>query len=88
MNRRSFFGVVGCFATTIPLSVKPILPSHATVRLVRYVDPSLVGGVFNLVGVTNKPRKASQHYRNGEKLYRVEGNGLHLDVYADEIAAI
>ena len=88
MHRRLFFGVVGCLAGVLPFGVRAIPRNGEKVSLVRYVDSSLIGRTFTLVGAIEKPRNANEHYRNGEQLYRVAGHGLHLDVYADEIAAI
>jgi hypothetical protein len=88
MNRRLFFGVVGCFVGALPFGVRAIPPNGENVKLVRYVDSALIGRTFKLVSAIEKPRHANEHYRTGEQVYRVTGHGLHLDVYADEIAAI
>jgi hypothetical protein len=88
MNRRLFFGVVGCFAGLLPFGAKSIPPIGGNVRLISYVDAKLVGSTFRVLSPIQKPRKANEHYRNGEQLYRVVGHGRHLDVYADEIVAI
>lgn len=85
MDRRSFFGAACCLSSILLFDVKPLFPADSLVKLVRYVDPSLVGGVFKVVGVITEPKNANEHYRNGEQLYQVEANGLILDVYADEI---
>ena len=88
MNRRLFLSVVGCFAGVLSFGVKPSPVIGGNVRLVRYVDPSFVGSEFKIVEGIAKPQNANQHYRQGEQLYRIVGNGWQLDVYADEIVAI
>ncbi|MCC7339191.1 MAG: hypothetical protein IT422_29205 [Pirellulaceae bacterium] len=88
MNRRSFFSVVGCFLGSLSLRAKEAATFGDSVRLVKYVDKSLVGMSCRFVGPIPAPSNTNEHYRRGGQLYRVCGDGLCLDVYADEIANI
>lgn len=58
------------------------LPSRA--RVVKYVDPKFIGQVFRVTGERYVDGR-NQHYRRGVPCVILEGNGVVLHAYRDEI---
>lgn len=86
MNRRLFLCSLGLLLNLTPATSRPAV--GGTVRLTSYLEPSLIGGLFEVVGRVQPPEKVNQHYREGEVLYRIAGGGRILDVYIDEVETV
>ena len=82
MIRRSFLGCL--LSLFVCPFVKAEMPSR--VRLVKYIDERYVGRTFRVTGERFVDCQ-NQHYRPGVQCVILEGDGVILHVYRDEIAA-
>ncbi len=82
MKRRSF---VGCLLSLFAYPfAKSELPSR--VKVVQYIDPRYIGREFRVIGERFVDGQ-NQHYRRGVPCVILEGDGVILHAYRDEIVA-